>query len=101
MHSRFIYILYGPPNPKQLSMHKSMHSLNCENVLRSYVRGKVMLMSQVDDLGKINSSVNWIEGGLLNPAAGSLVDPDKKCRISAGVTSVLSTGSCQDKVHVN
>ena len=56
-----------------------------------------MPKSQVDDMGRQDSSVKHIVGGEGNPVVGSLDDPVKKCTTSwiftSPSTACLQTGS--------
>ena len=81
------------PKPKESQTHMFIFSLKSLYVRDPNDLGNVMLRSHVDALGRHNSSVKQTIGVQLKPAAGSLVDPETKCRISPNETFPLSVGN--------
>ena len=67
----------GLPKPKQSSILVFILSVNASYVREPNDLGNMILSSHVDTLGRHNSSVKWIFGVQLKPAAGSFVDSEK------------------------
>ena len=51
--------------------------------------GNIMLTPHVDAFGRRSSSQKCIDGGLENPAAGNLLDPERNSRMLLKVISSL------------
>ena len=69
--------LHTDPNPNDPRMQKSIFSSNSSYNSRPRDRGKVIVREQVDAYGRHSSDVKLILGVSSNPAAGSLLAPEK------------------------